>query len=323
MTQEAGALGAEALKVSELDELVPSAPRGRSRRAKEIGLAFLLLLPSLIIFGVFVYYPLVTIFYRGLYESPPFPNAPSEYVGLSQYVDVLTGHDFLNSLEVTFLFALYTVPIGIALGILMAVLANQRLRGIAIFRTIFSSTVATSVAVASVIFFTLLNPQVGLFTYWLEDIIDTAQGGILQDPDTALIAVSVTTIWQNLGLTFILMIAGLQSIPDDLYEAASIDGAGPFKQFFRVTLPMLSPTIFFAAVVGLIVAFQSFGQIDILTQGGPIDKTNVLTYFIYTAAFEEGNSGLSSVLAVALFGIVLVLTLVQFRVLERRVFYGD
>jgi ABC-type sugar transport system permease subunit len=319
VTQEAGALGAEALRVTELDQ-VAAGPRRGSRRAKEMGLAFLLLLPSMVIFGVFVYYPLITIFYRGLYESPPFPTLPSEYVGLSQYTDVLTSHDFLNSLSVTFLFALYTVPTGIVLGILMAVLANQRLRGIALFRTIFSSTVATSVAVASVIFFTLLNPQVGLFTYWLGR---EGEIGILQDPTTALIAVSVTTIWQNLGLTFILMIAGLQAIPDDLYEAAAIDGAGPTRQFFRVTLPMLSPTIFFAAVVGLIVAFQSFGQIDILTQGGPIDKTNVLTYYIYTAAFQQGDAGLSSVLAVALFFIVLILTLVQFRVLERRVFYGD
>ena len=322
MTEGTGALGAEALTLRQLDEAAAHAPaRGRAtRRAKEIGLAFLLLLPSLAVFGVFIYYPLVTTIYRGLYESPPFPGTPSEYAGFSQYRDVLTSHDFLNSLEVTFLFALYTVPLGIALGIVMAVLANQRLRGIAIFRTIFSSTVATSVAVASVIFFTLLNPQVGLFTYWLDR---EGQIGILQDPDTALLAVSVTTIWQNLGLTFILMIAGLQAIPDDLYEAAEIDGAGPFKQFFRVTLPMLSPTIFFAIVVGLIVAFQSFGQIDILTQGGPIDKTNVLTYFVYTAAFQQGDSGLASVLAVALFGIVLILTLIQFRVLERRVFYGD
>jgi sn-glycerol 3-phosphate transport system permease protein len=320
VSEGTGALGAEALALRQLDEAAAAPPRGGSRRrAKEIGLAFLLLLPSLVIFGVFIYYPLVTTIYRGLYESAPFPAQPSEYVGLSQYADVLTGEDFRNSLRVTVLFALYTVPTGIVLGIVMAVLANQRLRGIAIFRTIFSSTVATSVAVASVIFFTLLNPQVGLFTYWLGREGET---GILQDPSTALLAVSVTTIWQNLGLTFILMIAGLQAIPDDLFEAAEIDGAGPLKQFFRVTLPMLSPTIFFAVVVGLIVAFQSFGQIDILTEGGPIDKTNVLTYFIYTAAFQEGDSGLASVLAVALFAIVLILTLFQFRVLERRVFYG-
>jgi sn-glycerol 3-phosphate transport system permease protein len=322
VSQGTGALGGEALELQTLDTAAvrPPGPGRGGRRAKEIGLAFLLLLPSIVIFGVFIYYPLITTFYRGMYESPPFPGASDEYVGLSQYSDVLSGHDFLNSLEVTFLFALYTVPLGLALGIVMAVLANQRLRGIAIFRTIFSSTVATSVAVASVIFFTLLNPQVGLITYWLGR---EGEVGILQDPDTALLAVSVTTIWQNLGLTFILMIAGLQAIPDDLYEAAEIDGASPLRQFFRVTLPMLSPTIFFAAVVGLIVSFQSFGQIDILTQGGPIDKTNVLTYFVYTAAFEEANSGLASVLAVALFGIVLILTLFQFRLLERRVFYGN
>jgi ABC-type sugar transport system permease subunit len=125
---------------------------------------------------------------------------------------VLSSTAFFDSLKTTLLFALYTVPTGIALGLGLAVLAHQKLRGMAIFRTIFSSTVATSVAVASVIFFTLLNPQVGLLSYWLG-----RQGGtgILQDPRWALPAVSVATIWQNLGLTFILMSAALQSVPDD------------------------------------------------------------------------------------------------------------
>ena len=160
-------------------------------------------------------------------------------------------------------------------------------RGIGIYRTIFSSTVATSVAVAAVIFGTLMNPQVGLLP-WLGI---TTQPPILQNPTWALPAVAVTTIWQTLGLTFILMSAGLQSVPDDLLEAARVDGAGAWSRFWHVTLPMLSPTVFFAVVIGSIFAFQTFGQIDLLTQGGPLKKTNVLTYFIYTQHREQPREG--------------------------------
>ncbi|HET7652801.1 MAG TPA: sugar ABC transporter permease [Acidimicrobiales bacterium] len=294
-------------------------PVHRRRRRREVGLAALMLLPSLVVFGVFVFYPLVKTAQLGFFRTPPFPGLPKRYVGFDQYRDVITSHDFLNSLKTTLLFAVFTVPIGIALGIAMATLAHQKLKGIRIFRTIFSSTVATSVAVASVIFFTLLNPQVGLFSYWLGRRGGT---GILQDTTWALPAVSVATIWQNLGFTFILMSAALQSIPDELHEAAMVDGAGTWRRFRRVTLPLLSPTVFFAAVIGTISAFQAFGQIDLLTEGGPLNHTRVLTYYLYQSAFRFNNDGVAAVLAVALFGITLILTALQLRFVERRVFYA-
>jgi ABC-type sugar transport system permease subunit len=281
-------------------------------------LGYLLVLPSLVVFGVFVFYPFAKNIWLGFYRTPPFPGLPREYVGFEQYSDVLTDSYFLSSLKTTLAFALMTVPTGIALGLLLAVLAHQRLRGMYIYRTIFSSTVATSVAVASVIFFTLLNPQVGLFTYWLGR---EGQPSLLQDPDWALVAVSVTTVWQNLGLSFIIMSAGLQAVPDELLEAARVDGASTWYRFRHVTLPLLSPTLFFATVVGGILAFQAFGQIDLLTEGGPLDRTNVLVYAIYRAVFKESNDGKAAVLSIALFAITLVLTLVQLRFLERRVQY--
>jgi sn-glycerol 3-phosphate transport system permease protein len=289
----------------------------RVRRAREGGLALLLLIPPLIIFGVFVFYPLVHNVYLGFFRSPPFPGLPSTYVGFDQYKEVLTSSDFLNSLKTTILFALLTVPIGIALGLGLAVLAHQQLKGIRIYRTFFSSTVATSVAVAAAIFGTLMNPQVGLLP-WLG--IDPTPP-ILQNPSLALIAVSITTIWQNLGLAFILMSAGLQNVPDELIEAARVDGASAWSRFWHVTLPMLSPTMFFAVVVGTIFAFQSFGQIDLLTHGGPIKKTNVLTYFIFSELHIQSDPGRAAVLAIALFLVTLFLALAQIRLLERRVSY--
>jgi sn-glycerol 3-phosphate transport system permease protein len=282
---------------------------------KERGLAYLLLAPALVIFGVFIFYPLVHNVYLGFYRSPPFPGLPSTYVGFDQYKDVLTSREFLESVRTTVLFAVMTVPTGIALGLGLAVLAHQQLRGVGIYRTFFSSTVATSVAVAAVIFGTLFNPQVGLLP-WLG--VDP-QPPILQNPSWALVAVAGITVWQTLGLTFILMSSGLQSVPDDLLEAARVDGAGTWSRFWHVTLPLLSPTIFFAVVIGTIFAFQTFGQIDLLTQGGPLKKTNVLTYFIYTEL--NSDPGKAAVLAVALFLMTLLLALAQIRLLERRVSY--
>jgi len=318
-TGDSGTLGALS-DVGELDRVTElhTPPRFGRRRRREIGLAYLLLIPSLLIFGVFVFYPFLRNFYLGFYRTPPFPGLPRRYVGFDQYREVLTSHEFLNSVKTTVAFAFMTVPAGIILGLLLAVLAHQKLRGMHVYRTIFSSTVATSVAVASVIFGTLFNPVVGLLP-WLGV---NPSPPILDNPDWALAAVALVTIWQTLGLTFILMSSGLQAIPDELHEAARVDGAGPYVRFWRVTLPLLSPTIFFAVVVGGIFAFQSFGQIDLLTQGGPLKRTNVLTYSIFTTLRTENNDGKAAVLAVALFAITLVLTLVQMRVLERRVHYA-
>ncbi len=294
--------------------------RRRIRRRKERLLAAGLLAPSMLIFGVFVFYPFARNIYLSLYTTPPFPNMPSRFVGLSQYGQVLGSHNFLNSLWVTAVFVLLTVPTSLLLGLLLALLAHQMLRGSRVFRTIFASPVATSVAVASVIFFTLLNPQVGLFTYWLGQ---QNQLSVLDNPTWALVAVSVVTVWQNVGLAFILMSAGLQAVPDELLEACAIDGARRWVRFRYVILPLLSPTIFFAVVVGTILSLQSFGQIDLLTQGGPLERTNLLVYNIYDQVFNQNNAGRASVMAIALFFITLVLALVQIRLLERRVTYAN
>jgi sn-glycerol 3-phosphate transport system permease protein len=305
--------------VDEAQLLAEGALAKRRRQRRQALLGYALVLPSFVIFGIFVFYPFIRNIELGLFRTPPFPNLPKEFVGLDQYGDVLSSSYFLDSLKTTVLFFLLTVPTGIFAGLGLAVLAHQKLRGIALYRTIFSSTVATSVAAASVIFFTLLNPQVGLFTFWLGR---EGQLSVLQDPGTALFAVSAATVWQNLGLAFILMSAGLQAIPDELYEAARVDGAGAWSRFRNVTIPMMSPTIFFASVVGGILAFQAFGQIDILTEGGPLNKTNVLVYAIYREVFKNNNEGVAAVFAMALFAIVALLTLFQLRFIERRVTYA-
>jgi sn-glycerol 3-phosphate transport system permease protein len=293
---------------------VEDAPPGWStrHRAREALLALALLLPSLVVFSVFFFYPFYRLIYLGLHQQNR-AGTRERWVGLEQYTEVLTGSDFLDGLWITVQYVLFTVPLGLVLGVLLAVAANRRLRGIKVFHTIFSSTVATSVAVASVIFYVLINPTIGYFN----DI-----GFIsLNDPDTALRGVALSSIWQNLGLTVIIVLAGLQTVPEELMEAATLDGFGPGRRFFKVTLPLLSPTLLFLVVVLTIFAFQAFGQIDILTNGGPAESTETLVYKIFNSQ-QPLDLGEGAVMAIGLFGVTLLVTLGQFLLLERRVHYG-
>ncbi len=291
----------------------------RNRRRREAALAYLLVLPALAVFGVFVFYPFLKNFDLALYENPPFPGLPSRYVGLHQVSQVLSSSSFLQSLGTTLAFAAMTVPIGLLLGLLLATAAHRRLRGIAIYRVIFSSTIASSAAVTSVIFGILMNPAVGLLS-WLGV---NPKPPLLTNPTWALPSIAVLTIWQGLGLSFILMSAGLQNVPDELLEAAEVDGAGPARRFWRITVPLLSPFLFFGLVISTILVFQSVGQFDILTgQQSALVHTNVLVYNIYQTLFYQRNPGQAAVLSIALFVLTMVFTLGQIRLLERRVHYG-
>jgi ABC-type sugar transport system permease subunit len=170
-----------------------------------------------------------------------------------------------------------------------------------------------------VIFGTLFNPVIG----WIPALGFNPRPPVLENPDWALPAVALVSVWQNIGLSFIIMSAGLQAIPDELLEAAEIDGARPWRRFWRVTVPLMSPTIYFTIVVGSIFAFQAFGQIDLLTPSNQkLLGTNVLTYYIFSNLRERQDPGTAAVLAIALFAITLLLTLTQMRLLERRVHYA-
>ena len=183
------------------------------KRLSEIPLALLLLAPSLVIYSVFIFYPLARTVWLGFYREDPFGGRV--YAGFDQYRDAITSSDFRHSLWVTLMFAIITVGFGLVLGVTLATLAHQRIKGITVFRTIFSSTVATSVAVASLIWLVLFQPSIGVVNQFLKSIGQEPVQWLL-DSSTALFAVAATTVWQNLGITFIILIAGLQGIPDDL-----------------------------------------------------------------------------------------------------------
>ena len=289
-----------------------------ARRRNDTATGLAMLLPTLVVLGVFVVYPLVRTVWLGFFVQDPF-GRNSHWVGLDQYRNVLTSADFRHSLWVTIGFVVITVPTSLVLGIALAALANQQLRGIRIFRTIFASTIATSVAVASMLWIVLFEPTTGILTRFLE-AIGQDPVNVLGDTRTALVGVSLTTIWQHLGLVFVVTIAAMQSIPDALYESARIDGHGRTSRFVWITLPMLGPQLLFLSVVLTIAGFESFAQIDILTEGGPRNSTNVLVYsIVQDMPLDQGRAAVEAVL---LFLVVGTFSAIQFRWLDRRVHYA-
>jgi sn-glycerol 3-phosphate transport system permease protein len=277
--------------------------------AKEAAIAAALLVPSIAVFVAFFFRPFLNLLYWGTFESRA-NGAFFERVGLRQYREQLTSADFREGLWHSVQFVLYTVPAGLILGVLLAVAAHRRLRGIKAFQAIFSSTLASSVAVTSVIFLYLLHPVVGVFRVdWLTN------------PDTAMFAVSLSSIWQNMGLSFIIVLAGLQNVPDEVMEAATLDGYGPVRRLLRITLPLISPVLMFLLVVLVIFGLQAFAQVDILTGGGPAGATETLVFKI-NRLVRPDTIGIGAVYAVGLFFITLAVTAVQFVILERRVHYA-
>lgn len=294
----------------------PDTARGQrlARKLKDAGLAYAFLLPSLVVFAAFFYYPLYRLFWYATHSQSRFRNRPAEYVGTEQLTETLSSTDFIDGLVHSGLFMVYTVPLGLILGVLLATSTHRRLKGIKIFQTIFSSTVASSVAVASVVFLTLVNPEIGYFkdVPWLS----------LRDGTSALFAVSLSSVWQNLGLTFIVVLAALQTVPDELIEAATLDGYGAVRRFFRITVPLISPALLFLAIVLVVNALQAYAQIEILTGGGPGGATETLLFKIADPRGVRSLGDRAS-LSLGLFVLTAAVAGVQYSLMSKRVHYGD
>ena len=296
--------------------VAPGGAQGRrfASRVKDALLGYAFLAPALIVFAVFAYYPLYRLFWYATHQQSRFRNRPAQWVGTEQIVDTLTGSDFIDGLIHSGLFMVYTVPLGLVLGVVLAAATHRRLKGIKIFQTIFSSTIASSVAVSSVVFLTLVNKQAGYFQNvgWLD----------LGTPGGAMRGVALSSVWQNVGLTFIIVLAGLQAIPEEVNEAATLDGYRPVRRFFRVTVPMISPTLLFLAVILVVQALQAYAQIEILTLGGPQQSTETLLFKITEL---QGRTDLQTgaSMAIGLFLLTLLVSVGQFLMLNRRVHYDN
>ncbi|NDI35426.1 carbohydrate ABC transporter permease [Chengkuizengella sediminis] len=288
-------------------------------RFVNVRIALLYLLPSIVLFSVFVFYPMFKTVYLSFFLTD-FQGKPAEFVGLENFKYLIESKSFHKSIKATLLFVIYTVPISILIALFLAILANEKLKGIGVFRTLFSSTMGMSVAASSVIWLFLFHPSIGAINRFLS-IFDIQAIEWLVDPSWALISISITTIWMNTGFTFLILLGGLQNIDESLYESASIDGASYWYKLRRITIPMLSPTLFFIITISLINAFQTFGQVDILTKGGPAESTNLIVYSIYREAFINYQFGTASAQAIVLFFFILIVTILQFKFGEKRVFY--
>ena len=238
------------------------------------------------------------------------------FVGLQNYIDLLNSKSFQNSLKVTVVFVLIVVVGGMLLGLVAAVLCNKAFPGIRVFSTAYALPMAIASSSAAMIFQIMLHPTVGIVNKLLGLDINW-----LNDPRTALYCVSILTAWLNSGINFLYFSAGLGNIDETIYERASVDGASGVQQFFHLTLPGLSPIMFYTVVVNIIQAFQSFGQIKILTEGGPNESTNVIVYSIYRDAFFNYRFGSASAQSVILFIIIMLVTLVMFRMERKGVNY--
>ncbi|MDU4477486.1 sugar ABC transporter permease [Clostridium sp.] len=273
------------------------------------------IMPSLIIFSLFLFYPFFKTLYLSLYKTDKM-GQPKLFVGFENYTDLFSSPSFYNSLVVTFVFVAIVVLGSMAIGLLTAVLCNKSFPGIRAFSTAYALPMAIASSSAAMIFKIILHPSVGIANKVLNSNINW-----LTDQKYALICVAVLTAWLNSGINFLYFSAGLSNIDESIYERASIDGANSIHQFFKLTLPGLSPILFYTFVVNIIQAFQAFGQVKILTQGGPGESTNLLVYSIYRDAFFNYRFGSAAAQSVILFAIIMILTLVMFKMEKKGVKY--
>ncbi len=272
--------------------------------------AFVLLLPNLLGFLVFTVFPVVASFVLSFSEWDLL--SPMKFVGADNYVKLVSDETFWKVLWNTFYFSLGTVPVGIALALLLAVALNKKIRGVKLFRAMYFLPVISSTVAVAIVWQWMYNPHFGLLNYILS--VFGIEGPLwLTSTTWAMPAVIITSIWKGLGFNMLLFLAGLQGIDAQFYEAAKIDGANSVRQFLHITIPLLSPTTFFVTVMCIISSFQVFDQIHVMTQGGPARSTSVLVHYLYQNAFQYFKMGYASAIAYVLFVIVFVVTMLQFK----------
>jgi multiple sugar transport system permease protein len=281
--------------------------------------AYAMLLPFFVLLGIFTLFAVAFSLYLSFHQWDIL-NPQKPYVGLDNYRELRSDAYFRQAVRNTAVFTLATVPLSVAFGLGVALLLNQAIRGRAVFRTFFYLPVVTPLVVSGLIWKWVLNGDFGLLNYYLGKV------GIsphlwLSDPDLAMPSVVAMSVWATVGFTMLVYLAGLQSIPQEYYEASSVDGAGGWHQFRYITVPLLAPSTFFLAVYLIISSFQVFDQIFVMTDGGPLRATTTVVYYIWQAGFHDFAMGYASAMAYALFAIIFVFTIFQVVMYNRRTEY--
>lgn len=292
--------------------------RLKSGRRNEGLEAILFLLPNFLGFLVFTLIPVIAVVIISLLDWDFINQA--KFVGFSNYLILFQEKQFWKIMGNTFLFTVYTVPFNMILGLFLAIILNQNLRGKTIFRTfVFAPYIACTTAVA-ILWKWMYMDQYGVIPY-LFKILGLQAPRFLSDSNMVMTSIALMTIWKTVGYNVVMFLAGLQGISQSYYEAADIDGANSFQKIFKITLPMLSPTTFFLLVMAVINSFQVFEQTYILTGGGPNYASTTLVYYLYQYGFVWHKFGIASALALILFVFIFVVTLIQMRFEKRWVNY--
>ena len=286
---------------------------------KRLPLWIIYLLPSMLIFILFVIYPFIKTIITSFFATSN-TGALTQMVGFSNYISFFTSETYLQSLGTTFLYTILTVPLTVIISLMLAVLSSSNLPGMGVFRTIFSSTMGISVAAGSVFWNLLFHPTAGL----LNRIVQWFGGepiGWLTDTNFAIYSIAAVSIWMNIGFSYLVLMGGLKNIDDSHYESVEIVGGGFFYRLRKVTIPLISPSLFFVVTISLINAFQSFGLIDMLTSGGPNNSTNLMVYKLYNDAFVNFRFGSASAQGIILFILIFLISQLQTKLTERLVTY--
>ena len=282
-------------------------------------LPYLLVLPQLVITLVFFFLPAGQAIYQSVLMQDPF-GLSTEFVGLQNFQTLLEDPNYIHSFKITMVFSAIVAFVGLALSLLLAVCADRVIRGASAYKTFLIIPYAVAPAVAGVLWMFIFNPTLGVLAYVMKSF--GVDWNYLVDADQALLLLVIAAVWKQVSYNFIFFLAGLQAIPKSLFEAAAMDGATPFRRFWTVVFPLLSPTTFFLLVMNIVYAFfDTFAIVDATTQGGPGQDTNILVYKVFVDGFRNMDFGGSAAQSVILMVMVIVLTVIQFRFIERRVNY--
>jgi len=280
---------------------------------------YLFILPSFALVFIFVLYPVISGFYYSLTDWNMI-SEPS-YVGIDNYTKILNDDLAITTIKNTIIYSGIGVPLGIIISLLLAMALNQKVRGITFYRSAYYLPVITSTVAISIVFRWIFNSDHGLLNQLLVQIgIDPVRW--LLDPDIALYSLVGVTVWRGLGLNMIIYLAALQDVPKELYEAASLDGAGAIQKFLKITVPLITPALFFTSITGVIGSLQSFDLVYNMTEGGPGTSTYLVGYYIWQQAFSYLRMGYGAALAFVLFFVIFILTVIQWRARKAWV-YGE
>ena len=275
---------------------------------------YLYLVPALVFFALFVFWPFGKTLRLSFAMTTPLGEV-AKYVGIDNYIQIFSDKEFLKSLLISFEFAAMMVVFSMVIGFVLAIVSNEKIRGKSLFRTVYALPMAISAAAASVVFMFIFHSSLGILNKTLGTTI-----GWLTDPKWALISVTIVSVWMNIGMNYVYLTAALQGVPQELYESAAMEGAGFFQKHKNVTIPCISPTLFFLLIINVINALQAYAQFKMMTQGGPSNSTNVIVYEIYQEAFINSRFGVACAESIVLFVILIILTALQFK-LEKKVTY--